>query len=95
MSQYNHSYNQAKSVYRKETQLAEEMKIYDECVRTKNIDDKENIISGKIINEDLDGALRDARKLMENISNVSKDLRLNEIKVSIFQVIIKNNKDKK
>ena len=88
-SKFNYSYNHAKSVLRKQSRSIDGLKPCHECLSTKNIDDEENIISGKIINEDLDGALNDVMKLLEEVSNPSININLDELKSSIKQFIIK------
>lgn len=86
---YNYSYSQAKSVFRIATQNPIIEDPCYECLKSLNINDKENIISGKIINEDLDGAITEANKLTEKIFSSSKDMDLNDLKTSIYQIILK------
>ncbi len=88
VSEYSYSYNQARAALRsKEQSINSSHTLYNnKCL---NIDDKENSISSKIINEDLDGAIKEIRNLMNIIIESTDGDDLGKVKAYIYKIVIK------
>lgn len=92
ITKYYNSYNSARIALRNDIQPSITLDPCYECMASLSINNEENVISSKIINEDLEGALTQAKRLLDTIFTTEEDKDLDKLKNIISQVITKIRK---
>lgn len=90
---YNYSYNQAKLLLRNKEYTSDKKDNQNYNFDYYEIDDNINIISGKIINEDLNGALLDAKNLLDVFLSSNNYIDLISLKNNLFKIIVNIRKN--